>query len=44
MESCHGEEGKEDQKNKSPEEEVEFEGYAALGGPGESWGLWLLKI
>ncbi len=44
MEGCYGEEGKEGesgQKNENPEEEVAFRGYAARGGPGESWGLWL---
>jgi len=42
MEGCYGEEGKEGesgQKDETPQEEVEFKGYAAPRGPGESRGL-----
>jgi len=42
MEGCYGEEGKEGEsgeKDETPEEEVEFKGYAAPRGPGESRGL-----
>ena len=44
MERCYGKEGKEGESGEknTPEEEVEFQGCAASGGPGESWGLWLL--